>query len=262
MSLDESPMIEARRQGTRAVAGRAECLGDEVLARAARGQLGVLERRRVADHLAGCADCAEELQLLEPLAAFAARSAAALGGAPAGAADHRRSWLPVWQLATLLLLLASGALVAWNLGLQRDNRALATRVATATEPAPVVPPTAAPQVVAQVNVPIIDLHADALRSGDGARDVVAIPGEAALVTLILTSDSRDTAAKYHLDMADASGRSVWSSDAMRLTPYGTFTVAIQPRAFAPGVYRLSLSTLSGAGRQPLETYALRLDPPR
>lgn len=232
------------------------CLPADTLGRAARGELGLLERGRVADHLASCGDCAEELKLIEPLGAWAERSAEALGR-PAVAA-FTGSWRPAWQWAAAALLVVAGGLLLWNLALQRENRELLARAtpapAAATAPAP---STAAPPEL-YANSVIVDLQTDALRSGRGAA-AGAVPATAGLVTVILNSELRDSSPAYRLDLVHADGRLLWQSDALRLTPFGTFTLSFSPAAFGPGQYRLEISRPSGGRQEIVETYALRIE---
>lgn len=228
------------------------CLPADTLGRAARGELGPLERGRVADHLASCGDCAEELKLIAPLGAWAERSVATLGRSPSPA--FAGAWLPAWQLATAALLVVAGGLLLWNMALQRENRELVARAVPAAAPAPAT--AAAPELYA--NSVIVDLQTDALRSGRAAA-AGAVPATAALVTVILNSELRNTSHGYRLDLVDATGRSLWQSDALHLTPFGTFTLSFAPAAFGPGQYRLEISRQSGERQETVETYALRIE---
>lgn len=291
MSLDESGLKDVWTGAT-----RTGCLSAETLGLAARGELGILERAAVADHLSGCSDCAEELRLIEPLSAFAERSAVALGR-PAATVDPVRGWaVPAWQYAMAAALLlaigTAGALAMWNVALQRENRELTGRVAVAprgtdvpvspstappVQPAvapdgrssPAAPPPAGvPRDVAaltepQVNVPIVDLQPDALRgAADSQRAVARVSADAALVTLILNSDIRQSSGVYALDVIDAQGRSIWRSETLEKTSYNTFTIALSPRGLGAGIYRLELSRLTGTRRTSLESYGLRIEPAR
>jgi hypothetical protein len=232
------------------------CLPADTLGRAARGELGLLERGRVADHLASCGDCAEELKLIEPLGAWAERSVATLGRSASPA--FAGAWLPAWQLAAAALLVVAGGLLLWNMALQRENRELVARVVPAAAPAAAPAPAtaAAPELFA--NSVIVDLQTDALRSGRAAA-AEAVPATAGLVTVILNSELRYTSREYRLDLVDANGRSRWHSDALHLTPFGTFTLSFSPAALGPGQYRLEISRPSGGRQEIVETYALRIE---
>lgn len=56
-----------RRQSSRAVAGGADCLSEDIMTRAAIGELNQSERQMIADHLTVCSDCAQEYRLLRRL---------------------------------------------------------------------------------------------------------------------------------------------------------------------------------------------------
>ena len=64
-----------RRQTARSRAGRAECLSEEAMTRAAEGELRQSEREVVVDHLMACSDCAEEYRVLRELKPWAERAA-------------------------------------------------------------------------------------------------------------------------------------------------------------------------------------------
>lgn len=262
MRLDESRLKQLRQQGARP-ASRDGCLSADLLAMAAANTLPSSDRARVADHLAACADCAEELQLVQPLQAWAARTAEDYGHAPRPATE-RGSFVWAWQLASLILVVAVGGLLAWNVALRSDNAGLMAR---AEPTAGVAVPSAPPSVSGEVNVPIIDLQADVLRGGAPARAVVTVPADAALVTLILNSDSpsnspaasRGAAAAYGIEVVNEDGLVVWHSDALQMTPYNTFTLAVSPRSLGAGLFHLQLLRVIGDRREPLERYSLRVE---
>lgn len=261
MKTSESQLKAIRERGTRA-ASREGCLSADVLAMTARGEIGAAERERVADHLATCADCSEELKLIGPLQAWSERTAVAYGREPQSAAGT--PWLWAWQLATVLLVVAAGGMLAWNMVLRQEKADL---IATATPPqivpiAPIGDPTLPASIRGAVNVPILDLQADALRGAAPGRPVASVPADAPLVTLILATDSRNTAAIYRLDVVNAAGQAVWESEALRMTPYNTFTLALSPRELGAGVFHLQLFRVNGDRREPIERYSLRVDPIR
>lgn len=64
-------------QPTRAELNRADCLADEFLVRVSDGDVSEAERMFVADHLAGCQDCAQEFQLVRALQAWSTQTPAA-----------------------------------------------------------------------------------------------------------------------------------------------------------------------------------------
>jgi TolA-binding protein len=103
MKTDESSLKSIRSHETRA-RSREDCLSADVLAAIAAGQLSGSDRDRAADHLASCADCAEELQLLQPLQAWSERTAAAYGREPQ--TKTRSTWISAWQLAAVTVVIA------------------------------------------------------------------------------------------------------------------------------------------------------------
>ncbi len=72
MKLGKEQLGLASRRGARA--GGA-CLSDEVVQRAARGELESDERDKVIDHLISCSDCAEAVQVVRSLNGWAREAA-------------------------------------------------------------------------------------------------------------------------------------------------------------------------------------------
>lgn len=259
MKVNESELKAMRALGARPVT-REGCLPADTIAQAARNELASSDRARVAEHLAACADCAEELELIRPLQAWAERTAGAYGHVTRPAAGG--SWMWAWQLSSITLAVAVGAMLVWNLALRRDRTELMARVAAGPQPAIVVTAPPPSTIRGDVNVPILDLHSDALRSGGAPATIGSVSTDVGLVTLILNSDSRDTGARFGVDITDASGRVVWTSTSLKMTPFNTFTIALSPGALGAGVFRLQLFRIAGEQRTAIEQYSLRIESPR
>ncbi|HEY3129599.1 MAG TPA: hypothetical protein VGL91_09075 [Acidobacteriota bacterium] len=131
------------------IESRANCLGEDELARAAMGALNRPERDRVADHLAACSECVEEFRLIRWLQPWP-EQVAATAGDPSffdGSAELNGSvekeeidlLRPVWRrtpqrllaanrlsyLVAALLLIFVLTLGAWGISLRRQNQRLA-----------------------------------------------------------------------------------------------------------------------------------------
>ena len=65
-----------QQQTAQSFAGRADCLSEEAMMRAAMGELSEGEREQIADHLADCSECVQEYRLLCQLKPWAERAAA------------------------------------------------------------------------------------------------------------------------------------------------------------------------------------------
>jgi hypothetical protein len=147
---DEEMRRHYQHQTARFTAGRAECLSEDVMTRAAAGELSQSERELIADHFIVCSDCVEEYRLLRELKPWAERvtrsaSESELAVQPAivlsGKADrivpHRPSWAgrftglfhagsATYALAAVLLVISlAGA--AWIISLKRENARIAAR---------------------------------------------------------------------------------------------------------------------------------------
>ena len=155
-----------RRQTARSRAGRAECLSEEAMTRAAEGGLSQSEREVIADHLMACSDCAEEYRILRELKPWAERAAvsayekeSAMGAVSAPPGEEARvvprqlgwagragragsegwaSWerrlagifsagFETYAIAAALLVI-SLACVAWVISLNRENARMAARL--------------------------------------------------------------------------------------------------------------------------------------
>jgi hypothetical protein len=152
-----------RRQTARSRAGRAECLSEEAMARAAEGEMRQSEREVIADHLMACSDCAEEYRVLRELKLWAERTAVsayeresaiesttAPPGKEARVVPRQLDWAgwagragwASWarRLAGIFpagfgayaiaaaLLVVSLACVAWIISLKRENARMAARL--------------------------------------------------------------------------------------------------------------------------------------
>jgi anti-sigma factor RsiW len=140
-----------QRQTARSRDGRAECLSENTMVRAAAGELSQSERELIADHLAICSDCSEEYRLLREMKPWAERAAlSAFEGEPLLIPANARSGMgnrivqpqPGWAqlligifstrsatyaLATALLVVSlAGA--AWIISLKRENALTAARL--------------------------------------------------------------------------------------------------------------------------------------
>ena len=82
MRLNSEDLRELyQRETARFARGSDDCLTEEMLARAVAGELSQSERECVADHLAGCSDCAKEFRALRSVKSWA-DAAPANEGAP------------------------------------------------------------------------------------------------------------------------------------------------------------------------------------
>ncbi|MCI0661006.1 MAG: hypothetical protein L0220_08030 [Acidobacteria bacterium] len=98
MKMTNAELKSLYQGGTaRSVKGGGECLSSEVVMRAATEQLSEGERGKVADHLAGCSDCAREFQLVYALKPWAEESGQALATSlePGSHSESTATWLPL-----------------------------------------------------------------------------------------------------------------------------------------------------------------------
>ncbi len=265
---------EVRQLFREASTGIGGCPPAETLARAMAGSLPRDEAEAVADHLAECADCAEDAQALRNLESWAERATleGATPGRPTREVVVRRWYAHPLAAVAATLLLATGALSAGLLRTRAESHdaqaALQARLDESTRGAdalraeldrlragsPAAPAPSGSQAVP--NVAIVDL----LPAGSerGGADVPSAPTGSWLVVAVLTVPS-DTP-RYE-DYAVE----VWHGPRMDYRGLGfvrsredTFTVALPSGLLEPGVNRIRLLGVRAGRSLPIEEYALRL----
>jgi putative zinc finger protein len=97
---------DLRRVALGPASSREACPPGETLAAALAGELEGPEREAVLEHLGRCRDCAEEVQLLRPLASWTETVAGRLQEARPAETRLRSGWArwPAWAAAALVLL--------------------------------------------------------------------------------------------------------------------------------------------------------------
>lgn len=177
-----------------------------------------------------------------------------------------RIWTRVVPYAAAAsLLLVAGALSVRLVRLERDHRSLvegsdrelaAANARVAALESQLAGLRARDETVRpQVNLPIVDLAADATRSGSSLR-TISFARDTPAVVFVLTVPAAGRAASYALDVADASGRPQLHLSDLRATPERTINVAL-PRASVPdGRISLVLYALRGDRREQVAAYSI------
>ncbi len=265
---------EVRQLYREASTGIGGCPPAETLARAMSGSLPRDEAEAVADHLAECADCAEDAQALRNLESWAER--ATLEGATPGRPTREvamRRWHshPLAAVAATLLV-ATAALSAGLLRTRAQSHqaqaALQERLDEAARGADelraevdrlrsragVAP--AAPGAQAVPNVRIVDL----LPAGSerGGADVPSAPMGSWLVVGVLTVPSDTPRYEDHAVEVWHGPRMVFRGVGFVRSREDTFTVALPSGLLQPGVNRIRLLGVRAGRIVPIEEYALRL----
>lgn len=250
---------------------RAACPAPDVLARAAAG---AAERppAEIADHVAGCADCAFEFRLASALKPWAEGAAATLSRPPAPVSRATR-WLPFALAASLAVCLG---LVAWVASLRQQGDRLEARLADARQSrqheagGSAASPTAPARLEAdtgvaagllpqpQVNVALVDLFPDDAARGGSAPAATVDPSRGPLVVLILNVRRPEPGATYAVELVDRGGAQVWAADAVRAGAEPV-TLAIPTRLLTSDRYGIRLYRTGGGGRTPVERYDLRVE---
>lgn len=224
------------------------------------------ERRRVADHLTTCRDCAEEYRLATEVGAFADRD-------PLGTSRQISHWpgfvpasrlLPAYAIAASLLIAVAG-FGAWVYSLRTENRVLTARVTEAVRRG-----DQSEQQVGQLrqtvealsqpipNVTIADLEPDVTRGPPRPAKTIELPSRGALFVLVLNITDARPYRDYALEVLDQNGKTVWAGAGLARSPDNTFTLALPTRLFPEGAYRLRLLGVDSARRDLLVEYPVRV----
>jgi hypothetical protein len=257
MTMSEADLQTLYRQAT-AASSRRDCPSAETLARAAAGELMQVEREQIADHLGGCADCADEFRLasaVKPWADSASRPARVT----------RSRWVAA-ALPAAAVVLISVSVSVWTyreLQRERENAEQASAAAAkATADASALRRTVDTLSQPQVDMVVADLYpADPARGASSTasgEQTLSIPADARIFTVILNTTDATEAPDYALQVTNSAGSTVWSSRGLHKNRYGTFTVALPQSLLPAGRYRFVLSAVRPDGSRPIQEYQVTI----
>jgi hypothetical protein len=112
----------------------------------------------------------------------------------------------------------------------------------------------------QLNLPIVDLDPRGSLRGDADTGVTTIelPATANLFAVVLNVAGQHSYSDYGLEIADERGKRIWQERGLKKSPYNTFTLALPRRLVPAGRYEIKLFGMSGARRENVQVYAVRL----
>jgi hypothetical protein len=216
---------------------------EEMWARFASGELSATEQARTVDHVLSCAECSAVYRGV----AHVQQGASSFDpSAPRRVSGGTLSlWKrPFWSeaLAASLTIAAAG-LLAWNVTLQQRTGELQTELDRARQNAAAPPPTVRevapppPAVQGHVNVPVVDLHPPSEVRGDGSRQqIISLPTNSALVTLIVNTERPRRGADYTLELLDTKGTALWTGAGLTPQWDSTLSVALPTALLRSGDY--------------------------
>jgi hypothetical protein len=150
----------------------------------------------------------------------------------------------------------AGRRQAETLRLEIERLTAENLAAQAAAERPQPPPAPAPSPL--VNLPFAWLRPE----GDPTRgepQAIEVSPAAGLLALILPIDDPGDHRRFRLEiLADATGRRVWTTDALTLTGLAETSLALPADLLPPGDYTLRLSGLGERDPAPLATYRLRV----
>ncbi|MEM7356656.1 MAG: hypothetical protein AAF657_37920 [Acidobacteriota bacterium] len=236
------------------------------LAAYVRGDLPAAAAERLQEHLGPCRQCTATVLALDlpeledfevealPAAEIVAEVDTIVARTRAEAEPAARR--PLLALAAMLAIacLALGIFVVHQQQQLEELEDALLRVAETTSVAQADPAEGPPQT----GVPIVDLYPSSVARGEVSVASVAIPGQAAMVVLILTPPSDLSFESYVLRLFDAADRELWRGPA-RANAAGSFVVVL-PRRFAEASpERIVLYGLEGAVERQVEVYRVRFE---
>lgn len=254
--------------------GMGGCPPAETLARAMSGDLPRDESEAVADHLADCADCAEDAQALRNLESWAGR--ATLEGASPGRRTREiatRRWTSHPLLAVAATLAVATAALSIGYVRMRDQgqqaqAALQARLDESTRTQrqlraelgllrarpEAAPASSGPQAVP--NVAIVDLLPAGAARGEASG--ATVPAGAPLIVGVLTVPSDAPRYEDYAVEVWHGGRMAYRGRGFVRSREDTFTVALPAPLLSRGENRIRLFGLRAGRSLPIQEYALRL----
>jgi hypothetical protein len=273
--------------------GRAECLTEEDLLRAAVGELNNSERGRMADHLLSCSDCIEEYRLtisLKPLAEQIADIKVKMPRIEPWALGSKTQ-VRVFRAVAASLLFITVLLSGWTLFLLDENSRVATgskekiaemdraiagseeslaKARRQLEEVPKLSEKYENEIAQlrkniddlskpQINVPIYDLDPkDSVRGESQEAITIKVPPGTYFFTLILNTAGEHSFPVYGVEILDRRGSLVWQGNGLQKSSSNNFTIALSRRLFSAGKYRIRLYGLNGGRKRYVEDYSARI----
>ncbi len=233
-------------------------------------------RQTIDRHLAGCANCAAELEMARASRALAESEGVALLMPPAGSPRRGRFWQSSALAAGLVGVVAIGGWVhsaeeaaRLGAGLRAAETAAAAHPAVSPASGATAGATGGAPAAAEsggelaaaigINATILTLEAEgettAVRSGDAAAPRQTVPPSAQRIVLQLRPSDSDNSAKRHAaELVDAAGKARELGDGLVLNPDGFYVVDL-PRLLEPGEHTVRLYTAAGRKRTLVGSYS-------
>lgn len=246
-----------------------------------------------AEHLTGCASCAEERELLkegwaalessgelEPVSSGEHSDAmpmrADLGGAgrPGATAANRPTWRPN-SLAAAAGLMAALGLAGWSwewrraarievrvAAQERELRSQLDAIAAESRELRQRLDAAGQDGLPQINTPVVEVFAEEPHRGREGEPTVAEVAENRLVTLILSSTRDRDSASEDLQVELLAGeRVLWSAGGLARDKAGGYTVSLPGRLLPEGLVRIRVFSHQDGRQTLLDAYTIRVRRP-
>jgi hypothetical protein len=238
MRISEKDAAALYREMTRQTGGP-ECLDEDLVARAGRGDLTGAERRAIAAHIAGCSDCTRAYQIARSMAPFAADARAALR--PPKQASY---WLAVAAAVLVAIMIPA---LAWLAILQQRSEAMIDQLRRQvssqeqTERKVASAETIARLKKPQIGVPITDLDADVTRSASAAAPAILVPPTTEEFTLILHLPHQVGSTSTDMEIIDAAQSSLWRQRLLVAPRSSSITVTLHRSLVPSGSYTIRVA---------------------
>ncbi len=297
MKLTEQDIKDLWQQNAASATGQSHCLTDDLLLRAGMNDLAENERQQIADHLAGCVDCADAYKIARAANAWAKETAAEYEPRSAKPVeprfDHQPSFFDFLRLrpaqaAVAAMLLVAVVVGSWALKLRMENQNLQTTLQQQREERNLAAAKEvsqlqqnAEQLLAsnqsltnenarlkeeldalakpQLETPIIDV--DPINNTRGVPTAITrveVPNAAAFFTLILHLSKEPPSSTLFAELRDVEqNKMVWSSQVQKGSA-PNLTLLLARRNLPAGKYRVQLSAVSQKRRVPLDHYEVEV----
>ncbi len=223
-------------------------------------------------HLAGCPECAAELEMARSSRALVEHEAVAVMPAARGGQGRLRLWRSSALAAGLVGVVS---LAGWLNSAQEIARLAGERRAPAAAAVvPASPPPQNSQLPSQVpaapaagdatialNPAIVTLEpedeATAVRGAGAAAGAQTLPANAELTVFLLRPGERDTAKRHDAELIDSAGRVRRLGTGLVQDADGFYALGLPRQLFTPGPNVIRLYATDGGRRELVASYVIR-----
>jgi anti-sigma factor RsiW len=217
-------------------------------------------------HLAGCPECAAELEMARSSRALAENEAVAVMPAARGGQGRLRLWRSSALAAGLVgvISIAGWMNSAQEVARLADERRGPAAAAGVTAPSRIRPVPAAVAEGARIalNPAIVTLEAEneatIVRGAGAAVGTQTLPANAELTVFLLRPSERDTAKRHYAELIDSADRVHPLGAGLVQDADGFYTLGLPRQLFTPGPNVIRIYATDGGRRELVASYVFRV----